>query len=217
MPGLLRSRGYLLAEIVTLTLLLPLLLGTVIPLGFLLPALWVTCLYCFAVLRVTGAAPRPLWQAAALNRRHLAPLLVRFALITLGLGMTAALLRPDLLFGFVRARPAFWAIVMILYPILSAIPQELIFRSFFFARYRSLFGTEAATIAVSAVAFAITHFIFQNWVAPLLTLAGGFMFARTYAATRSLALVSLEHALYGCMIFTLGLGSYFYHGAVGTH
>lgn len=217
MPGLLRSRAYLLAEIVTLTLGLPLLLCTVVPLALLLPVLWLTCLYCYVILRATGAATQPLWQGAAVNGGALRPLLIRFALVTLALGLAAALLRPDLLFNFVRARPVFWAIVMILYPILSAIPQELIFRSFFFARYRGLLGSETAVIAASAIAFALAHLIFQNWVAPLLTLAGGVLFARTYAATRSLALVSLEHALYGCMIFTLGLGRYFYHGAVGAH
>jgi hypothetical protein len=43
---------------------------------------------------------------------------------------------------------------------------------------------------------------------------GGVFFARTYTARPSLALVVAEHALYGCFLFTLGLGHYFYHGAI---
>ena len=39
------------------------------------------------------------------------------------------------------------------------------------------------------------------------------MFATTYQRYRSLALVCLEHAIYGCLIFTLGLGWYFYGAA----
>ena len=41
---------------------------------------------------------------------------------------------------------------------------------------------------------------------------GGLFFADTYAKTRSLAAVYFEHALYGCYLFTIGLGFYFYHG-----
>jgi hypothetical protein len=48
----------------------------------------------------------------------------------------------------------------------------------------------------------------------LLTLIGGWFFAETYARTRSMRLVWLEHALYGCLVFTIGLGDYFYHGNV---
>jgi hypothetical protein len=41
---------------------------------------------------------------------------------------------------------------------------------------------------------------------------GGVLFSKTWEDTGSLFLVSLEHALYGCWIFTLGLGEWFYEG-----
>ncbi|WP_234730087.1 hypothetical protein [Acidocella facilis] len=50
-----------------------------------------------------------------------------------------------------------------------------------------------------------------------LTLAGGWLFARSYAATRSLTFSGVEHALYGCLVFTIGLGQYFYTGAAWHH
>lgn len=39
-------------------------------------------------------------------------------------------------FAFARERSILWVAVLLLYPILSALPQELIFRVFFFHRYR---------------------------------------------------------------------------------
>lgn len=87
------------------------------------------------------------------------------------------------------------------------------YRAFFYERYKSLFAHPNSLIAVSALSFGLMHLIFGNWVAVVLSAAGGFMFSRTYMHTRSLALVTAEHALYGVMIFTVGLGRYFFTGA----
>jgi membrane protease YdiL (CAAX protease family) len=99
-----------------------------------------------------------------------------------------------------------------LYPFLSALPQELIYRVFFFHRYQSLFGSEHRLIWASVLTFAFLHIIFGNLVAPLLTLPGGYLFARTYVRTGSLSAVAIEHAAYGNIVFTVGLGAYFYRG-----
>lgn len=71
-------------------------------------------------------------------------------------------------------------------------------------------------IVASAAAFAFMHIIFRNWVAVGLTFAGGLLFAARYAETSSLAASSFEHSLYGCWLFTVGLGQYFYHGTIAT-
>jgi membrane protease YdiL (CAAX protease family) len=47
----------------------------------------------------------------------------------------------------------------------------------------------------------------------VLTFVAGLLFAWRYQATGSLLVSSMEHALYGCYIFTVGLGELFYHGA----
>ncbi len=49
-----------------------------------------------------------------------------------------------------------------------------------------------------------------------MTIVGGWIFASRYRRTRSLFTVSVEHALYGMLVFTVGLGQYFYHGAAGA-
>ena len=123
---------------------------------------------------------------------------------------------PQLEWSFMRSNPAFWAVVMVAYPVVSVYPQGLLYRAFFFDRYAALFPGKWATILASAAAFAFLHIIFRNWLAVALTFAGGLLFAARYADTGSLAASSFEHALYGCWLFTVGLGQFFYHGTIST-
>ncbi len=58
--------------------------------------------------------------------------------------------------------------------------------------------------------------MFIDWVAPTLSLVAGYIFAKTYSETRSLALVTIEHGLYGNYLFLVGLGWYFHGGAVAA-
>jgi membrane protease YdiL (CAAX protease family) len=124
-------------------------------------------------------------------------------------------LAPDDAFALLRQRPLLWGIVMLAYPLVSVYPQELIYRAFFFHRYGALFGHSPwLCIFASAIAFAIGHVFFSapRVVLPL-TFVGGLLFAHRYAQTRSLLVASVEHALYGDLIFTVGLGRYFFHAA----
>src|SRR5262249_50360457 len=102
-----------------------------------------------------------------------------------------------------------WLTVLLLYPVCSVLPQEVLYRRFLFARWRALGGSDAWALGASAAAFAGLHAIYGNVCAVTLTLVGGWFFADTYRRTGSLGLVCLEHALYGALIFTMGLGSYF--------
>jgi uncharacterized protein len=56
------------------------------------------------------------------------------------------------------------------------------------------------------------HLLFGNVAAPLLSIPAGYLFSHTYARTRSLPAAAVEHALYGNIVFTVGLGLYFYRG-----
>jgi CAAX prenyl protease-like protein len=80
---------------------------------------------------------------------------------------------PQILFGFVRNYPRFWALVMVLYPVLSVYPQGIIYRGFFFQRYQPLFRSPAAMVLASAAAFAFSHLIFRSPWSVALTFAGG--------------------------------------------
>lgn len=126
-----------------------------------------------------------------------------------------ALTMPNEFLQMPRERTRLWIAIMLLYPLLSVYPQEVIFRSFFFHRYAPILGSSVHLIAVNALAFGLAHAMFRNGIAVGMTTVGGVLFAWTYARTRSLPLACLEHALYGCFIFTVGLGEFFYTGAVG--
>ena len=213
---ILNSKPYILAELLVLTLLLPAALHY-IPhaIRFLLPSLWVISYYCATIHRLTtGERIRDRWQRAAVNWRNVKPILTYFVMAALFLSVAVLVLTPQSLFNFPLTRPWFWLLIMFAYPLLSVIPQEIIFRVFFIERYKNIFTRRELIIAASGLAFGLAHLIFMNWVAPLLTAIGGMLFALTYTRHRSLALVSLEHALFGDFLFTIGLGFYFYHGSV---
>jgi membrane protease YdiL (CAAX protease family) len=122
---------------------------------------------------------------------------------------TLWLIKPEALFSLVRQHPGFWLLLMAAYPLLSVIPQELIYRAFFFRRYRALFGESYCMVFVSAVLFSLGHLLFHNWIAVALSFIGGCLFGRTYQRTSSLPLTAVEHSLYGCAVFTVGYGAFF--------
>ena len=128
--------------------------------------------------------------------------------------MAIAVLAPDWLFNLPRQQPLIWAAVVVFYPLVSVYPQEVLFRAFLLYRYRPVFGDGVGAALASAVAFGFAHLLFRNVLSVVLTLVGGWLFARRYQRTRSLLVVSVEHALYGVLAFTVGLSALFYHGAV---
>lgn len=115
-------------------------------------------------------------------------------------------------FAFPRRHPLIWVMVMLLYPVFSAFPQEIIYRAFYCHRYRALFPGPAWLLLSNALCFAFVHVAYGNLVGPLLTFPAGFLFARTYTRHRSVLLAAVEHGIYGALVFTVGLGSYFFHG-----
>jgi uncharacterized protein len=181
-----------------------------------LPLLWAVTGYALWQLLLDPRFDRTrLWNTAAFAPRAAAILTV-FA-------VTAALLwfgvhrwAPALEWGLIRGNPIFWSIVMVAYPLLSVYPQGVLFRAFFFDRYAALFPGKWPMILASAAAFSFLHIIFRNSLAVALTFAGGLLFAARYAETGSLFTSCFEHALYGCWLFTVGLGQYFYHGTAAT-
>ncbi len=143
---------------------------------------------------------------------HLPWLLLRDAAFMLLLGLAVRISAPQLLFSLIKSSPVFWAIIMVLYPLVSVYPQELLYRVFFFHRYKLLFGSGPTMILASACAFGFAHVIFGNWLAMGLCAIGGLLFAITYHQSNSLLLTCIDHALFGNFIFTIGLGRFFYHG-----
>jgi uncharacterized protein len=119
---------------------------------------------------------------------------------------------PDKLFALAAERPGKWAKIMLLYPFTSVLAQEFTYRVFFFHRYGPLFPTRSVLLVANALAFSFAHILFRNWIALAATLLGGFLFAWRYERTRSFWAVWFEHTLWGWLMFTVGLGVYFFTG-----
>ena len=106
-----------------------------------------------------------------------------------------------------------WLSVLLLYPLMSVLAQELVYRTFYFHRYGPLFtGRPWLAIAVNGALFGYAHLMFFNPIAILGTALSGTLFAWRYQHTRSFWAVVLEHTLYGWLIFAIGLGVYFFTG-----
>lgn len=111
------------------------------------------------------------------------------------------------LFIVLTTKPLLWVIILFVYSLLSVYPQELLYRTFFFQRYQSLFHNEKLFIFINAIIFSLGHFFFKNVLVIVLTFLGGLLFASTFNKTKSTVLVSIEHAIYGCWLFTVGMGA----------
>lgn len=197
-----------------------LLLFVALPLGYrfkpfpfpIIPALWLLTAYCLILLLRDPSFDRKLLWNTSVLRQVWQQIVVLFVVLAALIAAAIFLLRPEWAFNLVRHTPLFWALVMALYPVLSVYPQGIVFRSFLFHRYRSLFANPVTMTIVSALAFSYAHIVFRNVIAVSFTLVGGVIFAWRYRGSKSLFVSSFEHALYGCWMFTVGLGDFFYRG-----
>ena len=130
-------------------------------------------------------------------------------------GVMAAL-RPGAMLSLPRVNPELWLAVMLLYPPLSALPQEIIYRVLFFRRYGGLFPDRRVAIAVNAGVFGLAHAFLLNWPAVAMSVAGGAAFSVAYLGREGkpggLWPAVILHGVAGAILFSFGLGVFFYHG-----
>lgn len=206
------SRPRLLAEFAVFFLAVPVAIAVALPPALLLPAaLSLTALGLVLLARTPGFAWHDLthgWRRIAWAR------VAAMALVTaaVGLGLMLAL-RPWAIFEPGRSVPLLLLAILVLYPPLSALPQEVLFRPLFFRRYGALLPRDArAQVVLNAAVFSLAHLVYWSWVVALLTFAGGVAFAHAYRVRRSFPEAVALHAVAGCVLFTLGLGTWFYAG-----
>jgi len=183
----------------------------------MLAVLWLGALFIHRFLRRRYQVSHSQeWNWAGF-RAGVRRVMLRFAILATVIAILVRYFTPESFLSFPRQQPELWLLVMVLYPILSVWPQELIYRTFMFCRYYPLFGEARGYVVASALVFGFVHVIFLNWIAPIMTFIGGALFAASYRKHQSLALSCFEHSLYGCLVFTIGLGSYFFTGAAWQH
>jgi hypothetical protein len=169
------------------------------------------CLYVVFRLRrhiswaVLFHRPPPGWWRGPLLR----------GLLVLALALAyAAFLEPHTFLDLPRTRTCLWLLILFFYPLLSVLPQELIFRVWVFEAHKSLWVSPLLPFFVSAVFFGWAHIIYAGWFAVVTTALGGLALAWNYQENRSrpgaIWPLCLEHSLYGLTMFTVGLGRYFF-------
>ena len=115
----------------------------------------------------------------------------------------------NLLFIFPKTNFKLWLLVVFIYPFLSVIPQELIYRVLFFQRYFPNINNFYFSMLINLIVFSYGHLVFNNVHAIIITAIVSPIFAFAYLKKSFLTCVIL-HSLGGQIIFTLGLGRYFY-------
>lgn len=214
LPGVLR-RIWLLLELLVLYIGIPIALfhfvhGEKLPLFILLPPV----LLAFVVFLLWDRTFLLRWEL--IKGFRLFDLFSIFAIFVIAGGMVAAFVQqelPRLYLNFPLQRPETYQRVMILYPLASVLVQEIVYRTFYFHRFGPLFtGMPWLMIVLNGILFGFAHMLFANWVAVAGTAALGMLLAYRYAATRSLWAVFVEHTLWGWLVFTVGLGRFFFTG-----
>ena len=208
-------RTWLIAELALLFLAAPLAMhwgvhGRGVPLFVaLLPvlALALVLLAADPAFQLTKEARRGFgWQAA---------LSILLVFLMAGGAVAAWVLHahPGWFLEFPKRRPEAFQRIMLLYPLMSVAAQELVYRTFYFHRYGPLFGEQRwFGIVLNGLLFGFGHVVIGTPFAIVATAVSGMLFALRYAATRSFWAVFVEHTLWGWLVFTVGLGRFFFTG-----
>ncbi|WP_299181458.1 CPBP family glutamic-type intramembrane protease [uncultured Aquimarina sp.] len=131
---------------------------------------------------------------------------IKLAIIVIITSLYVFWVAPDKLFSVLIKKPILWGVILIVYTFLSVWPQELIYRTFFYDRYENLIKSKWLFVFLNAILFSLAHIFLRSFLVQLLTFLGGLLFAFTYQRTKSTTLVSIEHAIYGNWLFTVGMG-----------
>lgn len=204
------SRVWAFCEWAAIFLGMPVAIALLMPPRLLFPALAVFSLLGLALLALTpGFRFKSLWR----GRLRLAPIL---AFGALAMAVTLAIIEwryPGRAFALLMQSPMTMAMIFMLYPLLSALPQELIFRELWFRRYGALLPSGRAGLLLNAAAFSLAHLMYWNWTVLVLTFGAGLVFAWGWKRD-GLPMAWALHSIGGLAIFAGGLGILFYSGNV---
>ena len=207
------SRFRLIFEFALFFALAPLAIAVFLPATVLFTALFaMTAIGLVLLHRTDGFHWRDLrkgWQSVFWKK------IVVFTVVTfLACLAVVHTLAPDEKFNIVRRQPLFLLVIFTFYPVVSALPQELVFRPLFFRRYQSILPNGNAAIVLNATLFSWAHLMYWSWVVAIMTFVGGLVFAYMYEKRGSFPMAVILHAIAGNLIFLVGLGIYFYSGNV---
>ena len=200
------------AEFAALYLAVPLAIAVALPPRRMFAALAAATVLGLVLLAATGTFR---WSELVRGWRRVPwgqALAVVAAVLATGVALLTTL-RPEALWALPRHNPGLMLAIWALYPLLSALPQELVFRALFFHRYAPLLPRGQGALVLNAAVFAFAHLMYWSPVVLAMTFVGGWIFARAYVR-RGFPAAWMLHALAGNAIFAVGLGVWFYSGNV---
>lgn len=198
-------------ECVALFGAVPLAIAVLLPASTMFPALFAATAVGILLLHLT---PGFRWGDLARGRIEW-PAVGVFALVTLATALAVSWVTTDgRPLAFAQANPALLAMILVLYPVLSALPQELVFRPLWFRRYGALMPGGWHGIVLNAAVFSFAHLMYWSAIVAAMTFFGGLAFAWAYERRGSFAMAVAMHAIAGQIVFALGLGMFFYSGNV---
>ena len=197
-------RIYLWAELTLLFVIVPVALSQKIPTGIKIAAVLLGVAYVVYVSNKVGLLKSRLFNAV-FSARTIRSSLVRLLIVLLAATAYGYAVEPSLLFLFPLTKPLMWLGICLGYALFSAFPLEFIYRVFFYNRYRALFGTHFVFVLYNSLLFALAHLIFGNNLVLVIAFIGGLLFNYSYSKTQSYLLVSIEHSVFGCWLFTIGM------------
>ena len=198
-------------ELVIIFLCSPILLYLLVPgLGsWLMPILGVIGIVCLALLLLDPSFKRSRLTNVSIFRHHLRTSLLVFIPSAVLILLALYTIAPEFAFSLPLQHTELWITTLLIYPVVSVLPQEIIFRTFFFHRYKSIISSKNWRWFVSTICFALAHVVYGNWIAVVLSIFAGAFFGYRYINTRSTPVVIFEHTLWGSLLFSTGIGMFF--------
>lgn len=206
-------RALLWFEFAALYIAAPVGMAVLLPASMMFPVLFLVTAVGIVLLHATdGFSWRALTRGwSDIDWRLAAGFTALTAVVAYAVVMLTA---PEALLALPLGRPVMFALVVALYPLLSALPQELVFRPLFFRRYGALLPNGNGALLLNAAVFSLAHLMYWSAIVTVMTLAGGLIFAWAYERRGSFAMAVTLHTLAGWIIFAAGLGVFFYSGNV---
>jgi membrane protease YdiL (CAAX protease family) len=206
---MLDNKTFKVVELITLFVGMPLLLVSSFNILYSLVLVLLCLFYIGWQLRSRlGMTKKAFWQT---KWSDLWPVItLRFLIFAVATTAFVAFNTPEDLFVVVVQKPLMWIGISIFYTLVSTLPQEVIYRTYFFARYSDLTDNKWLFILINASVFCFAHIFFKDSLVFFLTFCGGVLFAMTYRRTQSLVITVVEHSLYGLWLFTVGMGRMLY-------
>ena len=137
-------------------------------------------LFAYLFLRLTSNfKPADIVSADGVSTQDWLKMLVRFAFFAVVLAVPIFIWKRNSFLALPLNRPNLWIKIMFFYPLVSVLPQGLLYRALYQKRYAPVFP-ERIRILAGAMAFSFAHIAFTNYIAVVFTFIGGLMFLFSY-------------------------------------